>query len=123
MGRLEVTLVAFLWSFPLSAFSIAIASIDISFILAYFKVDLLFFLIKTSFYLIPCRSPLQHLCRACGFYFCSDCTPWRHPIPKFGYFSEQRVCSFCYVAILGPSLLSLPRHLLHLHLPALLTPL
>lgn len=41
----------------------------------------------------------RHLCRACGFWFCDDCTQARRTIPKFGYTSPERVCSLCFLAL------------------------
>lgn len=37
--------------------------------------------------------------RACGFFFCADCSTGRRAIPRFGLTTPSRVCDLCFVAL------------------------
>ncbi|PVV05280.1 hypothetical protein BB560_000204 [Smittium megazygosporum] len=51
-----------------------------------------------------CRTPFtlanrKHHCRACGKCFCGDCSNFSIPIPKFGIYTDVRVCQSCYLEL------------------------
>ena len=48
----------------------------------------------------------RHHCRLCGHIFCDDCSPYKTPIPAFGWVSPVRVCRTCVEAYTGEEIVS-----------------